>query len=166
MEKIKASVSAGNMISLHCPKCGLIKQASVARFKGDKHTLKVRCSCGNLLTVELDFRQKYRKTTNLHGEYAVLSPGVQQKKAPDVKPLFYKCLIANISLTGLGLILSGHKLKIGDELRVRFILDDKKESEMDRNVVVRVIDKNYIGCEFNDDAYYQYDKTLGFYLMP
>ena len=165
MEKIKAFVTPDNKVALHCPHCNLVKQVSVAKFKGDKHTLKVRCSCNNLLNVELDFRQKYRKKTNLNGDYTVLTYGNQRKKMID-KPLFHKCLVVNISLTGLGLIVAGHGLKIGDGLRVRFTLDDKKKSEIDRIVLIRVIEHNYIGCEFNDDAYYQYDKTLGFYLMP
>lgn len=165
MEKIKAYVSSDNKIALHCPNCGLVKQVSVAKFKGDKHTLKVRCSCRKLMTVELDFRRKYRKRTNLYGEYAVLTYENQRKRMLD-EPLFHKCLIVNISLTGLGLVISPHALKTGDELRVRFTLDDKKKSEMDRTVVIRVVEQTYIGCEFNDDAYYQYDKTLGFYLMP
>ena len=165
MENIKASVSADGKIALHCPNCGLIKQVSVKKFKGEKHTLKVRCRCRHLMTVDLDFRQKYRKSTNLHGEYAILTHEDQRKEMLE-EPLFHKCLVANVSLTGLGLVVSGHGLKVGDELRIRFTLDDRKKSKMDRTVKVRVIEKNYIGCEFIDDAYYQYDKTLGFYLMP
>ncbi len=166
MERIKAFVSPDNRISLHCPKCGLVKQVSVEKFKESKHIIKVRCTCRNLLTLELDFRRKYRKKTDLHGEYAVWAPSDGERKVKGGGPRFQKCLVDNLSLGGLGLTVSGHGLKVGDALRVRFTLDDRQKTELDRKVVVRVVMPNYIGAEFVDSAYFQYDRAIGFYLMP
>jgi len=73
--------------------------------------------------------------------------------------------VRNISLTGIGFeTLSPHGLGKGDEIRVRFTLDDAKQSEIERDVIVRVVKDKYIGGEFSDPNLY--DKTLGFYLMP
>ena len=49
------------------------------------------------------------------------------------------------------------------EVRVTFTLDDAKQSKIEKDVVVRVIEDKYVGCEFTDRAIF--DKTLGFYLM-
>ena len=166
MEKIKISVNSDDMIALHCPFCGMVKQVSVARFKDEKHTLKVRCSCQKMLTVDLNFRQKYRKLTNIRGEYINLTHKQENNQGHE-QLQEHHCQIVNISLTGLGLLVfSGHGVKRGDRLRVRFTLDDKKKSEIDRKLIARVVRKDYIGCEFVDDAYHTYDKILGFYLLP
>ena len=166
MEKIKVSVTQDNKIALHCPFCGMVKQVSVSRFKDKKHTLKIRCSCQKMLTVDLDFRKKYRKLTNLRGEYLNLTHKQVNNQGHEQLQV-HQCQIVNISLTGLGLLVfSGHAVKQGDRIRVRFTLDDKKKSEIDRKLIARVVRKDYIGCEFIDDAYHIYDKTLGFYLLP
>ena len=166
MEKIKISVSSDNMIALHCPFCGMVKQVSVARFKDEKHTLKVRCSCQKMLTVDLNFRKKYRKLTNLRAKYINLThKQVKNRGLEQIQE--HHCQIVNISLTGLGLLVfSGHGVKQGDRIRVRFTLDDKKKSEIERKLIVRVVRKDYIGCEFINDGYHTYDKVLGFYLLP
>jgi len=144
----------------------MVKQVSVAKFKDEKHTLKVRCSCQKMLSLDLDFRQKYRKLTNLRGEYLNLTHKQKNNRGHESLQA-HQCQIVNISLTGLGLLVfPEHGVKQGDTLRVRFILDDRKKSKIDRQLVVRVVRKDYIGGEFIDDAYHTYDKTLGFYLLP
>jgi hypothetical protein len=166
MEKIKISVNSDNMIVLHCPFCEMVKQVSVAKFKDEKHTLKIRCSCQKMLTVDLDFRQKYRKLTNLRGEYFNLTHEQKNNRGHESLQV-HQCQIVNISLTGLGLLVfSGHGIRQGDRLRVRFNLDDKRKSEIDRKLIVRGVRGNSIGCEFIDDSYQKYDKILGFYLLP
>jgi len=165
-EKIKISVSTDDMVALHCPFCGMVKQVSVARFKDKKHSLKVRCSCKKLLTVDLDFRQRYRKLTNLRGKYLNVTHKQENNQGHEQLQT-HQCQIVNISLTGLGLLVfSGHGVKLGDRLKICFTLDDKKKSEIDRELIARVVRKDYIGCEFIDDGYHTYDKALGFYLLP
>jgi hypothetical protein len=73
-------------------------------------------------------------------------------------------LVVNISKGGLGLqIIGPHRLRPGHELQVGFTLDDQPRSSLERRVVVRLVNQNYIGCQFLGDI--TLDKTLGFYLM-
>ena len=71
--------------------------------------------------------------------------------------------VKNVSMTGIGFeTLAEHSLKEGDEVTVKFALDDSSRTEVKKRVVVRVVKDNYIGCEFADFA--EFDKALGFYL--
>ena len=166
MKKIKVSVNSEGFALINCPSCGLVKRVSLVKFKGEKHTLKVRCGCGVMLSADLDFRQFYRKATDLEGMFVNYSL-VDPDEATAESYVVHKCRIMNISQGGLGIqVPEGPVVKAGDDLRIKFTLDDKKNSELDRRVVVRAVRDNYLGCEFTDLEYYIYDKTLGFYLMP
>ena len=73
-------------------------------------------------------------------------------------------VVKNISLSGIGFeTLTGHQLKVGDEVTVKFALDDVSHSVIKKKVIVRVVKDKYLGCEFKEPA--QYDKALGFYLI-
>jgi hypothetical protein len=101
--------------------------------------------------VSLEYRGAYRKETDLRGHYTKL-------------PVSWgEMTVKNISLTGMGFETSGeHHLKEGDEVTVKFTLDDASGSVIKKKAVVRSIQDKYIGCEFERSA--EYDKTLGFYL--
>lgn len=164
MAKDEVFVNQDNMALFHCPYCGKMKHVSVEKFKGKKHSLKVKCSCTRTFAVNLNFRKRYRKETDLDGRYLKMAGGRPAKinTEGDVN-----CKIVNISMGGLGLrILDGQAMAGGDNLIVNFTLDDKKQSELTRRVVIRHVKDSYVGCEFNDSDDHAYEKTLGFYLMP
>ena len=153
-------------ITIHCPACGTVKEVSVAKFKDLKHSLTVCCVCKNKFQIHLDFRRKYRKSTALPAHFENFS-NLEVKKSVVLKSPYPNCKIVNISLSGIGLyIYRNHYIEKGNELRVKFKLDDKHNSSIDRTVMVIIVDKDYVGCEFNDTDPYCYNKTLGFYLMP
>jgi hypothetical protein len=104
--------------------------------------VKIRCKCQSTFSVSFEFRRAHRKKTNLIGYYSRL-PACKES---------HGMLVKNISQTGIGFV------------RVTFTLDDAKQSKIEKNVVVRVIEDKYVGCEFTDPSIF--DKTLGFYLMP
>lgn len=164
MGKVEIFVNQEDMALFSCPHCGKIKHVSVAKFKNIKHTLQVKCVCGETFTADLNFRKKYRKFTNLEGFYCNVS---ELKKNADTSEMSRNCMVVNLSLGGLGFRpLDGRIVQQGDELIVDFSLDDKKQSRMVRKVVVRHVEENsYIGAEFIDDNQFVYDKILGFYLM-
>jgi hypothetical protein len=140
---------------LVCPNCGLSKNINVAKFKAGRDSLKIRCKCQSTFSVSFEFRKAHRKKTNLIGYYSRL-PACKDS---------HGMLVKNISQTGIGFATSGpHNLMKGTEFRVTFTLDDAKQSKIEKNVVVRVIEDKYVGCEFTDPSIF--DKTLGFYLMP
>ncbi|MBW1896891.1 MAG: PilZ domain-containing protein [Deltaproteobacteria bacterium] len=71
----------------------------------------------------------------------------------------------NVSRTGIGFAaLDPKNLKIDDKIRVKFTLDDRRRSQIQKDAVVRRVIDNYLGCEFDNNI--QFDKALGFYLMP
>ena len=104
-------------------------------------------------TVQLDFRRNFRKQTSLHGTYEVLSKGAHGGGIIH---------ITNISRGGLGFTVSGlHDIQKGQLVQVEFQLNDKKKTVLNKQAVIRTVNKNSIGCEFryNTDT----DKALGFF---
>ena len=158
----RVHVNKENLAAIKCPHCATMKLISVKKFKGDKHSLNVKCTCNNSFSVSLDFREKYRKSTNINGKYIKIDPDISSLQTPDLK-----CQIADLSLTGAALSIPGaHDLRVGDELVMAFTLDDKIETKIQRRAVVRVIGQGFVGCQFDEVESPAYDKALGFYLMP
>ncbi len=159
MDVLKVFVSRENSATIRCPSCGATKSFSVERFKGKSHSIKLRCGCERLFKVDLDFRRAYRKKTSLSGYYAVLIVDGDEKGRQ------LRMLVDNLSSTGMGMTTSGvHGLKVDDVLMVEFVLDDPKQTIINKKVVVRRVLDSRIGCEFQGPS--PTDKELGFYLMP
>ncbi len=151
----KAFVKANDFTTIRCPHCNTVKTAPVGDYRYKHHTLKVRCICSETFVVALDFRKNYRKKTDLSGHYAQNAP------AHGGGPIH----ISNISKTGVGFSVSGiHTLEIGQKARLDFILDNRKQTQLNKQVTIRSVSGNYIGCEFIDHR--TFDKDLGFYLRP
>jgi hypothetical protein len=104
--------------------------------------------------VALEKRKKYRKQTNLPGTYTNLD-------AENDKGVMS---VMDISGTGLKLKLNvSRNFNIGDTLRVEFNLDDKRHTEIKKNVVVQNVSGNYVGVAFASGE--TDDPALGFYLL-
>lgn len=72
--------------------------------------------------------------------------------------------ICNISRGGIGFTVSGtHKLQENQTVQLKFQLDDKKQTLLVKQVYIRSVDNNYIGCQFIDPDLI--GKALGFYLL-
>lgn len=73
--------------------------------------------------------------------------------------------ITNISTGGLQFTTPGnHPIKVDDQVRVTFTLDDRKQTEIDKRVIVQSITGNIISCRFASDE--TLEKGLRFYLFP
>jgi PilZ domain len=155
MTDIKVYVHPDNTATVICPACNTAKKASVAPYRLKKHSLKIRCLCNTSFKVRLDFRQHYRKQTSLPGNYLIIDPpgtggGVMH--------------ICNISRSGIGFTVSGrHKLQENQTVQLEFRLDDKKQTKLAKQVYIRSVDNNYVGCHFIDQDLI--GKALGFYLL-
>lgn len=161
MSSKRVRVTKENFAAIKCPYCSAMKLISVERFKGDKHSLNVKCTCNNSFSVSLDFRKKYRKSMNIYGKYSLIDSSAATLPTPAKK-----CKIVDLSLTGLALSLSGaYDLRVGNEIVVAFTLDDKPETDIQRRAVVKVVGQGFVGCQFDETAAPIYDKSLGFYLM-
>jgi len=103
-----------------------------------KHRFKVKCSCGSVFRVELDFRQTYRKKTDLDGYVVKLFSGKRQpqllyeSKTTDSNPL--NCKIISTSRNGITLTtVYKHGIEIGDDIKVKFTFDNSASTEFEKN---------------------------------
>lgn len=153
METVKAFVRANDTVTIVCPVCKTPKNAAVGAFRDKSHYLKVRCSCDTVFTVHLDFRQHYRKETDLSGTFRSINP---PGMGGDIH-------IKDISVSGVGFTVNGMQfLERGQTLLLTFTLDDKKKTTLTKEVVVRTVQGDFVGCRFVETK--AYEKELGFYL--
>jgi hypothetical protein len=74
-------------------------------------------------------------------------------------------IVKDVSMGGIGFEAVGScRIKVEHELKVTFALDDAHSSTIEKNVVVRIVRGKFVGCEFLHA--HEYDKALGFYLLP
>lgn len=150
-------VRPDNTAVLTCPQCGRQNVILADSFKGHnyKSELKIKCNCQNIFRVKLEFRKALRKITHLRGTYINHS----QKGSSGY------ITIHDISVTGLGFSsLDKENFKVGDELSIEFTLEDEHKTEIKKEVIVRSIRRNTIGCEFagSKDVL---SSPLGYYVM-
>lgn len=156
MKLVKAFVNKENYTVFTCPHCQRTHRISVAKYKGMKYRVATKCTCTKKFTVELNFRQFYRKEVNLTGEVLNVSAGSSKRHAMTV---------INLSMSGLRFKVVGLKdIRKGHRLLVRFTLDDTQGSCIDKEVRVIDIRNDEYGCEFLNLAYEE--KELGYYLFP
>ncbi|WP_041278083.1 PilZ domain-containing protein [Desulfotalea psychrophila] len=148
-----------------CPKCFKSRLVSAEKFKGQKDNIGIRCPCGHLFKIQLEYRTRQRKETNFVGTYQLkplASPHQtdSQARAPHSGGIVE---IINISQTGLCFRARGHHgIQVEQDGRVQFVLDNRKEAKISKNVIIRNVEGKRIGCEFIQDQ--AYEKELGFYL--
>jgi hypothetical protein len=148
-------VRPDNKAVLICPYCGQWKTISADPFRGNKHKLVVKCYCKEKFKVFLEFRRKVRKKTYLRGTFADQS----------LKGSKCDIVILDISVIGLAFSsLDAPTLRIDDELGVEFVLDFEKRTDIKRDVIVRNIRQQRVGCEFELSGG-AFDILLGQYVM-
>ncbi|MBP7518080.1 MAG: PilZ domain-containing protein, partial [Desulfobulbus sp.] len=120
-----------------------------------RHTLAIRCRCGHVYSVLLDFRRHFRNPTSLAGTYVSRDPA---------GPGGGVIRILNISRSGVGFTVSGrHRILPGQELQIEFQLTDRNRTVIKKQAVVRTVQENTVGCEFLCAG--ELDKALGFFLQ-
>lgn len=154
MQQVRTFVRKNNTTTIVCPGCNLTKNIPVGTYKDKKHFLKVRCPCGQIFEVLLDFRQFYRKEIQLPGVARVLGPHYEER---------HSVLIKNLSFSGAGFITKLPKsVRCGQRLILEFYLDDKKKQFQKKEIVIKVINGEYIGGQFKDID--PFERELGFFL--
>lgn len=155
MEPQKAFVREDGTTVLKCPFCRHARTVSVAALKDKKKVIKVKCSCQQSYSVSLELRKLYRKSTHLNGRYTNLSLNNETGMM----------IVKDVSMGGIGFEAVGKsRIEVEHELEVTFTLDDTHSSVIKKQVVVRIVRDKFIGCEFLHA--HEYDKALGFYLLP
>lgn len=154
--KQKYYVSKQGTVNFHCPSCNKSRLINTDKI-GKKHTLKLRCSCGQGYRLDLEYRSNFRKPTKLIGSY---SPDTSNegRKIP--------CTIVDVSMGGLAFIAqSGAGLSAGVPLVVSFQLDDKRQTAITRQVsVCHIGQNNRVGCAFSDEVGESVNKAIYFWL--
>jgi len=152
----KTYVRPDNTAVINCPQCGRQKTVPAASFRGAKSKLKIKCACKNIFSVQLEFRKRVRKRTNLRGRYINHS---QQDSSGSI-------VVRNVSVIGLEFTsLDIHNFKVDDEITVTFTLDDEQLTEITKEAVVKEVRQSSIGCEFTQSGELAFDGPLGFYIM-
>ena len=155
MEPQKAFVREDGTTVLKCPHCRHARTVSVGKLKDKKKILKIKCSCQQSYTVSLELRKMYRKDTSLNGQFVNLSLNNARGAM----------IVKDVSMGGIGFTVVGRNIIQKDhELEVTFTLDDTNSSVISKKVIARVVRDKFVVCEFKHAN--EYDKSLGFYLMP
>jgi hypothetical protein len=162
---------------IKCPECHLAKTIAVGKFRSNRHSITVRCTCGHSFPVDLDFRRSYRKKTSLAGEYETRAMGTNQenrKKTTRLAGVYTiqhpasgdgHMQVTNLSTGGLQFVTSSdHAIEVGQQVLVSFTLDDRKQTEITKNVTIQSVNGSVIGCQFRENE--PLEQALGFYLFP
>ena len=152
----KVYVRPDDTAVISCPHCNCQKTVPVGSCKGSKCRVKIKCKCGDVFPVDLEFRKKVRKKVKLLGKFTNYS---QKNIRGDI-------IVKDLSMSGVQFVtMDIEKLKIGDEITVSFKLDNAERSTIKKEVIVKNINKNNVGCEFEMSSEYAPDGPLGFYIM-
>ena len=172
----KVFVKADDTATIHCPQCQCAKTVAVGKFRSKRHTIKARCTCGHSFFVSLDFRRSYRKKTALPGRYITQAPEIHSRigkktylagtytmETPAACNI--PMLVTNLSNGGLQFTtIDSHALKVNQQLHIVFTLDDQKQTEISKGVIVHSVTDNIIGCRFDGNE--PLEQRLRYYLFP
>jgi PAS domain S-box-containing protein len=149
------------LVLLTCPHCGGQESVPTGEFEKLGNAVKVLCTCRKHFSAVLEKRRAYRKSVQLEGFFTIAGEyGPNDTKGSIWGPM----VVRNISKTGLQF----HSKRIdlirpGDQLMVRFNLDNSNRALIHKQVQVVSIHDQLVGCRFKGAD--QYDITLGFYFM-
>jgi len=73
--------------------------------------------------------------------------------------------VTNLSTGGLQFATSSdHTIEVGQQVQVSFTLDDRKQTEIIKNVTIQSVNGSIIGCQFVENE--PLEQALRFYLFP
>lgn len=155
----KVFVNKDKMIHLTCPKCGHKRDKDVSKYivLDQAVQLKYKCPCGNNFSLLLERRRYVRKEVNFDGSL------ICGKKKYSI--LVLDILVLDISRYGLKIKLIDHfDIEKEQHVIVEFLLDDKTNSKVSKEAVVRNVDLPTIGVEFlSHDHYDKFGAYMLFY---
>ena len=157
MRPIKSYVTDDLNTEIRCASCNRAKMLNVSGFIEAQSIIKfeAKCTCGNSFISFLERRKHYRKSTNLVGTFENCS-----KPDEDIGLL----IIKDLSRTGMKLEISGkNDIQADDILLVQFHLDDAIRSQLNKMVIVKNHDNQFLGTEFAPTE--TVCKALSFYLL-
>lgn len=152
---LRLFVNSSNQTFITCPKCSFSKLVEIEVTNIPQRILKLKCKCGHAFRVQFEFRKYARKNTKLNGIFTFTY------KPEDCLPV----RIVNLSRGGVCFeTYLPHEFKIGVKGTIRFALDDKTRTVIEKKIIVKYINSEQIGCEFIESI--EYEKAFGFFLTP
>ena len=155
-----ALLKDGTTANVACKNCNRQRLIEIAEIRTLGTRLKVTCVCGNEMYFKVELRREHRKEVRLEGVF-IRGPGDRIAPKSDN---WGRILINNLSRNGIGFkIFDKHDIRAQDRFRVKFNLDNTARSAVQKEVIVRSVAGDIIGCEFTGKD--PSDVTLGFYMM-
>jgi len=139
---IKAIPAENHTIAFDCPKCRLRTKVALDKV-GCTYQCRVKCSCGNVFSAEIELREQPRRQLDIPGCYEI---GDWKLDAAEThKPS--DCRVIDISRNGLAFLKKpGRQLNPGELVRVSFQLDDPAATKIIQECEVRHVKENFVGC--------------------
>jgi len=147
----------GGNAFFRCPHCLYEREFKAKTLQKAGGMLRIKCQCGQIVEMQIEFREFYRKSVNLYGQCSVLRNNAT-----------YPINVHNVSMNGIGFSIvweaeiPARPVDPGDALMVRFRLDNASKDLIERRAVALYTDGSRIGASFLKG---QFDKELGFYLL-
>ncbi len=149
-------INQTGLIPIECPYCNRVKQVAAEKIPAKKRKLKIKCTCEKTFSTQIEYRRKYRKPTSIIGELLLPETGKGNAVA---------CQIHNLSQKGVGIqFFTGTQLREQDTILVRFHLDNKKRTLIEKKARIAHVGKECIGTEFLDHFTDGQDKEIYFFL--
>lgn len=143
-------------IAFDCPKCRLRTKVGLEKI-GHTYHCRVKCSCGNVFSAEIELRERSRKQLDIPGTYAIIDQERSTIKVSEPD----NCRVIDLSRSGLAFLKSpGRELKNGEVVRVSFRLDDAEATEITQDCEIRHVKGNCVGCRLLTD-----NAALEYYLL-
>jgi len=138
-----------------CAGCSKVRKV---KFTKKLSRIKLKCRCGYLSIVPLNYRGQFRKQTNIN---AILTVGDWEGRV----------IIIDMSLYGYRFTLIDDppkQLCVCDIMNISYQLDDKKQTKISDNVELKTsLNNNKYGCAvIRPEDFGTQQKNKGFWLMP
>lgn len=148
-------------VLLTCPRCGIQESVSADQFEKLGNALSVTCPCQKNFSAVLEKRRAFRKAVRLPGHFALKGAMEPRDATHNISGLM---VVRDLSKAGLRFSTTkADLLHPGDQLMVRFHLDNSNQALIHKPARVIFVTDNEVGCRFvGDDSY---DITLGFYFI-
>ncbi|MDJ0667007.1 MAG: PilZ domain-containing protein [Desulfobacterales bacterium] len=160
MRRQKVFVTSDGKATFVCPACARSRTVDAARNPTLSRAARVRvkCPCGHQYPVSLERRRYFRKAVDLRGTFVQTVDGRHVDGGPMV--------VLDLSRTGMRIRLNESRpVRIGDTLVVKFQLDDRQQSLIHKESIVRRIDGVDLGTEFTaSNVIDASTRAIGFYL--
>jgi len=149
------------LVLVTCSRCGSRESLPIAQLDKLGNAIGVTCPCRNQFVAVLEKRRSVRKQVQLEGYFSVsgdLNP------TADEGSIWGPMMVIDISKFGLRFSSEkAHLIHPGDQLMVRFNLDNTNQALIHKPVKVISVSGFEVGCQFQGED--SYDITLGFYFM-